>query len=31
VPGTLGDRERELYRELGALAENPRRHLAEGA
>jgi len=31
VPGDLTDRERELYRELGATAANPRRHLAEGA
>jgi len=31
VPSELGDRERELYRELGATAANPRRHLVEGA
>ena len=31
VPASLGDRERELYRELGEQAANPRRHFAEGA
>jgi curved DNA-binding protein len=31
VPSSLTDRERELYRELGEKAANPRRHLAEGA
>ena len=30
VPGNPTDRERELYRELGGIAANPRRHLAEG-
>jgi curved DNA-binding protein len=27
VPASLGDRERELYRELGAVAANPRRRM----
>lgn len=31
VPGSLSERERELYRELGDTAANPRRHFAEGA
>lgn len=31
VPSSLGERERELYRELGETAANPRRHFAEGA
>jgi curved DNA-binding protein len=31
VPANLDDRERELYRELGEKAANPRRHFAEGA
>jgi curved DNA-binding protein len=31
VPPNLDERERELYRELGEKAANPRRHFAEGA
>jgi len=31
VPGSLSERERELYRELGDTAANPRPHFAEGA
>jgi curved DNA-binding protein len=31
VPGNLSERERELYRELGAAATDPRRHFSEGA
>ncbi len=31
VPGSLSERVRELYRELGELAESPRRHFTEGA
>jgi curved DNA-binding protein len=31
VPGSLTERERELYRELADAAANPRRHFAEGA
>ncbi|HTU67819.1 MAG TPA: DnaJ C-terminal domain-containing protein [Steroidobacteraceae bacterium] len=31
VPGSLSERERELYRELGETAADPRRHFGEGA
>jgi curved DNA-binding protein len=31
VPGSLSERERELYRELGDAAADPRRHFVEGA
>jgi hypothetical protein len=31
VPGSLSDRERELYRELGDLAADPRRHFGAEA
>lgn len=31
VPGSLSERERELYRELGENAANPRRHFGDGA
>jgi len=31
VPGSLSDRERELYRELGEQAADPRRHFGAGA
>jgi curved DNA-binding protein len=31
VPGSLNERERELYRELGEQAADPRRHFGAGA